>query len=101
MVRTTTSAAMVTAARRALWICRCAWTTLARRPQLHRANNSKTRWRFDEEEERPSPYQPTPMVPTRVHCSATGKTTRCGDRWMDVVFWLAIILYSLFEVIGF
>src|SRR5271155_5836203 len=36
MVRTTTSAAMVTAARRALWICRCAWTTLTRRPQLHR-----------------------------------------------------------------
>ena len=27
--------------RGALWICRCAWTTLARRPQLHRANTSK------------------------------------------------------------
>ena len=24
-----------------LWICRCAWTTLPRRPQLHRANISK------------------------------------------------------------
>ena len=23
---------------KALWICRCAWTTPARRPQLHRAN---------------------------------------------------------------
>jgi hypothetical protein len=23
------------------WICRCAWTTLLRRPQLHRANISK------------------------------------------------------------
>src|SRR6516165_7655553 len=44
------------------WICRCAWTTLARRPQLHRANNSK-RWdTSDEEEERPSPYEPTPVV---------------------------------------
>jgi hypothetical protein len=27
---------------RALWICRCAWTTAARRPQRHRANNSKS-----------------------------------------------------------
>src|SRR6267378_864876 len=36
MVRTTVSA-IVKAARRALWICRCAWTTLTRRPQLHRA----------------------------------------------------------------
>ena len=26
------------AVQRALWICRCAWTTLPRRPQLHRAN---------------------------------------------------------------
>jgi DNA replication protein DnaC len=26
---------------KALWICRCAWTTPARRPQLHRANISK------------------------------------------------------------
>ena len=26
---------------KALWICRCAWTTLRRRPQLHRANISK------------------------------------------------------------
>src|SRR5712692_9606204 len=25
----------------ALWICRCAWTTLARRPQLHRFHNNK------------------------------------------------------------
>jgi len=25
----------------ALWICGCAWTTLPRRPQLHRANISK------------------------------------------------------------
>jgi len=25
----------------ALWICRCAWTTLTRRPQLHRTDNSK------------------------------------------------------------
>src|SRR5262252_181311 len=48
--------------RRALWICRCAWTTLARRPQLHRANNSKTRYISDEEEERPSPHKPTPVV---------------------------------------
>ena len=24
-----------------LWICRCAWTTLARRPQLHRFHHSK------------------------------------------------------------
>ena len=24
-----------------LWICRCAWTTLPRRPQLHRTNISK------------------------------------------------------------
>ncbi|MBV8456243.1 MAG: IS3 family transposase, partial [Acetobacteraceae bacterium] len=37
-------------------------TTLARRPQLHRANNSKTWYISDEEEERPSPYQPTPVV---------------------------------------
>jgi hypothetical protein len=29
------------AARNALWICRCAWTTLPRRPQLHRANINK------------------------------------------------------------
>jgi len=29
------------AARKTLWICRCAWTTLPRRPQLHRANISK------------------------------------------------------------
>jgi hypothetical protein len=34
-------AAIVRAAPRALWICRCAWTTLPRRPQLHRANISK------------------------------------------------------------
>jgi hypothetical protein len=27
-------AAVLTAARKALWICRCAWTTLTRRPQL-------------------------------------------------------------------
>jgi hypothetical protein len=40
MVRTTTSV-KEKAARRALWICRCAWTTLTRRPQLHRANVSK------------------------------------------------------------
>jgi hypothetical protein len=40
MVRTTVSA-IVKAARRALWICRCAWTTLTRRPQLHRANISE------------------------------------------------------------
>ena len=40
MVRTTVSA-IVKAARRALWICRCAWTTLPRRPQLHRANISE------------------------------------------------------------
>ncbi len=26
---------------KALWICRCAWTTPARRPQLHRAHNIK------------------------------------------------------------
>jgi hypothetical protein len=25
----------------ALWICRCAWTTRARRPQPHRAHSSK------------------------------------------------------------
>jgi hypothetical protein len=31
----------------------------------------------------------------------TLKTISCGFRWMDVVFWLAIVLYSLFEVIGF
>jgi hypothetical protein len=30
---------------------RCAWTTLARRPQLHRAKNSKTWYISDEEEE--------------------------------------------------
>ena len=29
------------AASKTLWICRCAWTTLPRRPQLHRANISK------------------------------------------------------------
>src|SRR5205814_7369976 len=40
MVRRTTSASVKTAGR-ALWICRCAWTTLPRRPQLHRANISK------------------------------------------------------------
>jgi hypothetical protein len=34
-----------------------------RRPQLHRANNHKTWSSFDEEEERPSPYEPNPMVP--------------------------------------
>jgi len=28
-------------ATKTLWICRCAWTTLPRRPQLHRANISK------------------------------------------------------------
>jgi integrase-like protein len=32
-------------------------------PQLHRANNSKKWYTSDEEEERPSPYEPTPMVP--------------------------------------
>jgi hypothetical protein len=31
----------VQAASTTLWICRCAWTTLARRPQLHRAIISK------------------------------------------------------------
>jgi hypothetical protein len=30
-----------------------------------------------------------------------GKIISCGDRWMDIVFWLAIILYSFFEVFGF
>src|SRR5215471_9450230 len=40
MVRTTVSA-IVKAARKDLWICRCAWTTLPRRPQLHRANINK------------------------------------------------------------
>jgi hypothetical protein len=44
------------------WICRCAWTTLARRPQLHRANNSRTWFESDQEKERPSPYQRTPAV---------------------------------------
>ena len=33
--------AIVKAARKTLWICRCAWTTLPRRPQLHRANINK------------------------------------------------------------
>jgi transposase InsO family protein len=33
--------------RSALWICRCAWTTLAHRPQLHRANNRKTWYSAD------------------------------------------------------
>ena len=33
--------AIVKAARKALWICRCAWTTLARRPQLHPSPNTK------------------------------------------------------------
>jgi len=31
----------VHAASKTLWICRCAWTTLTRRPQLHRADLSK------------------------------------------------------------
>jgi hypothetical protein len=34
-----------------------AWTTVARRPQLHRANNRKTWYTSDGEEERPSPYK--------------------------------------------
>ena len=46
----------------ALWICRCAWTTLAPRPQLHGSNNSITCCTSDEEEERTSPYQRTPVV---------------------------------------
>src|SRR5947209_18972969 len=29
------------AGHKTLWICRCAWTTLPRRPQLHRAHISK------------------------------------------------------------
>src|SRR6516164_463130 len=44
------------------WICRCAWTTLARRPQLHRANNSGRWFESDQEKERPSPYERTPAV---------------------------------------
>ena len=45
--------------RSALWICRCTRTTLARRPQLHSANNRP--WStFDEEGERPSPYERAP-----------------------------------------
>ena len=47
--------------RSALWICRCAWTTLTRRPQLHRASNSKTWYSSDEEQEQPSPYE-RPLV---------------------------------------
>src|SRR5215471_3262646 len=35
------STARCTRASKTLWICRCAWTTLPRRPQLHRANISK------------------------------------------------------------
>ena len=35
---------------------------LARRLQLHRANDSKTWYTSDEEEERPSPYEPTPAA---------------------------------------
>src|SRR3954452_4265163 len=31
---------------KALWICRCAWTTPARRPQLHRANISSIDFRI-------------------------------------------------------
>src|SRR5215831_1320944 len=27
-------------ASKTLWICRCAWTTLPRRPQLHKANKA-------------------------------------------------------------
>src|SRR5215472_6860709 len=42
--------------------CRCAWTTLAGRPQLHKANNNKTRYTSDLEEERPSLHEPTPVV---------------------------------------
>jgi hypothetical protein len=49
------------ALRKALWICRCVWTTLVRRPQFHRANNRKKWYKSDEEEERPSPYEPSPM----------------------------------------
>jgi hypothetical protein len=41
----------------AFWVYRCAWTTVARRPQLHRANNRKTWYTSDGEEERPSPYK--------------------------------------------
>src|SRR6516164_2119840 len=44
------------------WICRCAWTTLARRPQLHRANNSRRWFESDQEKERPSPYERTLAV---------------------------------------
>ena len=56
--------------RSALWICRCARTTLARRPQPHRANDSRPWSTFDEEGERPSPYQRAPCGPeSRVHRS--------------------------------
>src|SRR6516164_1323256 len=48
--------------RRALWICRCAWTTLARRPQPHRANHSKTWYKSDGQRERSSPYEHVPVV---------------------------------------
>jgi hypothetical protein len=34
-----------------------------RRPQLHRANNSKRWYTFDQKEEQPSPYERTPLVP--------------------------------------
>ena len=35
-----------------------------RRPQFHRANNSKTWYASDQEGERPPPYEPTPMIPS-------------------------------------
>ena len=35
------SPAAVSVANKTLWICRCAWTTLMRRPQLHRAHIGK------------------------------------------------------------
>ena len=35
------SPAAVSVANKTLWICRCAWTTLTRRPQLHRAHIGK------------------------------------------------------------
>ena len=49
----------------AVWpegVGRCAWTTPGRRPQFHRANDSKTWYLSDEEEKRPSPYERTPVV---------------------------------------
>ena len=46
-----------------------------RRPQLPRANNSKTWYTTDEEEERSLPYEPTPVV---LSLGSTAPHASCG-----------------------